>query len=315
MTNPTSPELCGQRLSTLPTEYACRLAAGHRSAFHLDIHSMATWSSARDLVHHGDATRALERIEAAVTVPADGTCGASLVFSPTGRAYTCALQMGHAVTSHHDVRENARWSAMAHPVPTPPTPSTNPVMRSALTGFERALGSMTEVWRELLNATCTGCREVAAYSAPDAPSAELEVAEGCPVHGEVAELRRQVEWATQLHDQFCAALGPEYVGPFSADPTPSILRSIETARGIDRVLREAGIDYPLGLRGVADLASLHEGALERVEELERHAGIVRDLVAEALPNAELVQSSPLPDVVNQLVEEYRSVRRALEEYR
>lgn len=103
-----NPERCGQRhvQPSTNTEYRCSLAVDHHGGYHMDMENNATWTGAGDLAVKGVPV---------IPVPAGGACGASLVFSPTGRAYSCALQMGHAVTSHHDVKNNARWSAAPHP--------------------------------------------------------------------------------------------------------------------------------------------------------------------------------------------------------
>lgn len=168
--------------------------------------------------------------------------------------------------------------------------------RSAVAGLARHIEDMRHVFAELVAATCTGCPIVANSSNPE-DGADVDPRQDCPVHGEVAELRRQVSFSARAYGQIAEALGPEFTAPFGPDATLAALQCIETARGIDDVLREAGIEYPLGLRGVEDLANQRDGALEHVTELA-------DKMAEAL-NYDADQNRPVADnLLDDLIKGY-----------
>ena len=178
---PATPQRCRQRY-TIPktsTEYTCTLAAGHFGEFHLDADQVATWSRAGDLVRHGSIAHALAR--GAEPTAQHDACGARLTVNyPTGdiprTTRVCALGP-HDFNEHHRATDGTQWRATDFP-PTAPTASA--VTRSAVDGIVRHLESMAAVFGELRDALCTGCREVATSSHPEA-GAELEIVPGCPV--------------------------------------------------------------------------------------------------------------------------------------
>lgn len=160
----------------------------------------------------------------------------------------------------------------------------NATARSVVTGLQRQIEHMTHVFGELLAATCTGCRPVALSSNPE-DGADLETVPGCPVHGEVAELRRGHAWMLVQYERILGALGPEWSVPFPpGDPTAKAVQYIDTARRLDAALSAAGIEHPTGLAGVEDLVGQRDGHAEHAENCEaaisRIAELARDAVGE-----------------------------------
>lgn len=322
---PQTPHRCGQRLSLPNSEiYTCDLAAGHRSEFHLDMQALATWSRAGDLELHSTNNQADARcrsVRPPVEVIASGRVNMADRFaqspvSPTdGFVEDGALNLGPIVERHRSVdQRDEPDAAILRCSQADVMPLVREVMRlrreaanrvanepsatarSAVAGLARHIEDMRHVFAELVAATCTGCPIVANSSNPE-DGADVDPRQDCPVHGEVAELRRQVSFSARAYGQIAEALGPEFTAPFGPDATLAALQCIETARGIDDVLREAGIEYPLGLRGVEDLANQRDGALEHVTELA-------DKMAEAL-NYDADQNRPVADnLLDDLIKGY-----------
>lgn len=84
---------------------------------------------------------------------------------------------------------------------------------------------------------------------------------------------------------------------------------------VDHALRDAGIEYPLGARGVADLGGLFRGALDVAEETEREtvARARRQCIEELLTEAARLLAKERPnghDIT--LAGDYRSAAKFLE---
>lgn len=74
-----------------------------------------------------------------------------------------------------------------------------------------------------------------------------------------------------------ARLATELVG--ALDET--LLAALRELAEVNHALHEAGIDYPTGARGVADLHRQRDGQIERAEEAERELAALRVELAEA----------------------------------
>lgn len=228
---PQTPERCGQRyefpLFTSDT-YACSLAADHRSEFHLDMQALATWSRAGDLELHRTTAQAMMRGTPAIVSLQYDACGARLHVDRTNATrevrdrpqvdatYVCALGMAHGSMAHRSA-DGVQWGAAHHP----DTAGTVMDVQAA-----RHYAELVRLRREARDILCTGCPIVANSSNPE-DGADIEPQPGCPVHGEVAELRRSLDWSAQQYDRIAAALGPEYVAPFGPDVTTEAVRRIE----------------------------------------------------------------------------------------
>jgi hypothetical protein len=167
-------------------------------------------------------------------------CGQRHVSIEYATTYTCDLAAGHRSEYHLDTGKLVTWSRagdlvhhasmasaalVGNPVPVPHV-CPDATIRSAVAGIIAQIDAMTAVFAELRDATCTGCPIVANSSNPE-DGADIEPQPGCPVHGEVAELRRGSAWSAQQHERIAAALGPEYLAPFGPDVTAEAVRRIE----------------------------------------------------------------------------------------
>lgn len=73
-----------------------------------------------------------------------------------------------------------------------------------------------------------------------------------------------------------------------AEQKARVLRAELAVAEIDDVLRKAGIQYPLGKRGVEDLAGMVEGQTERAEEAERFLNAIKNALIEERTHEDVV---------------------------
>jgi len=84
---------------------------------------------------------------------------------------------------------------------------------------------------------------------------------------------------------------------------------------IDTILRRAGIEYPLGARGVADLVEQRDGQIDRAVEAETALGrfLLRHEVRRTTPSTPETDLSPsiLPGLMDRMQHVIRQLERAL----
>lgn len=181
MTTPKTPQHCGLLNSTTGELFCCTLAAGHRSAFHMDVENLVTWSNATDLETHATTAQADARCRPshfAVEEVASGrgrmserfaqrpvslqhdACGARLTVQyPRGDmprvTHTCALGP-HDLQTMHRAAGGTQWRASDFPPTAPPTGDA--VARSVVAGLGEQFDRMAELFGSLRDELDGGAR-------------------------------------------------------------------------------------------------------------------------------------------------------------
>jgi hypothetical protein len=278
----------------------CALPIGHaddhRSAYHGE--AAVRWPRpAVEVLGSGRVNMAERFAQRPVSLQHDA-CGARLTVSHGGPGWTAVCALGpHDFQTMHRSADGMMWRASAFP---PTVPPAGPLARSVTDGIVRHLESMTAVFGELRDALCAGCREVAHSSNPE-DGADLEIVPGCPVHGETAVLRRALDWSGRQYARLCAALGPEFVGPFAADATEAALKCIDTATKLDGVLADAGADSSTGLRAVTDLSGQRDAAREHARNAENALARIADMARQSLAAASDNRAAALAHALGRII--------------